>query len=94
MELKKIGVLSLAKISGLFGVVYGLIAGILVVILLSTGVEGMAEQLGLFGDLGYGIVVVLPLFYGVLYFISGSIAALIYNMFAGWVGGINLDFKK
>jgi len=96
MELKKIGVLSLAKIAGLFGVIYGLISGILVTILYAQAVKvpEIASQLGVINQLGYSSIIVLPLLYGILYFLAGIVTAFIYNLLAKYVGGIELEFKE
>lgn len=40
---------------------------------------------------GAGAIVVLPIFYGVLGFVFAGIGAAIYNLVAGWVGGIEID---
>jgi len=40
---------------------------------------------------GAGAIIVFPIFYGLMGFISGLIGAAIYNFFAGWVGGIVVD---
>ena len=43
--------------------------------------------------LGVGAVVFLPIFYGVTCFIAGIIYAALYNLVAGVVGGIELEFE-
>ena len=42
---------------------------------------------------GVGAIVVLPIIYGVLGLIGGAIAAALYNLFSGMVGGIELDLQ-
>ncbi len=39
------------------------------------------------------MAIVFPIMYGVLGFIFGVIGALIYNLVAGWTGGIELTFS-
>jgi len=96
MELKKIGILSLGKIAGLFGVIYGLLAGILVSVVYAKleAFPQMTEQLGLISQLGYSSIIILPILYGIIYFISGIVTAFIYNLLAGWIGGIELELRK
>ncbi len=97
MELKRIGILSLAKIFGLFGVIYGLFSAILLVIVYAqTGnLQGVTEQLStLMNALGYWSLLIFPILNGVIYFIAGVVLAFIYNLLAGWLGGIRLEFKK
>jgi cobalamin biosynthesis protein CobD/CbiB len=34
-----------------------------------------------------------PVFYGILGAIIGAIAAALYNVFAGWLGGVEMEFE-
>ena len=97
MELKKIKVMSLAKISLLFGILYGIVSGIVssiayakADILIAAGQQVPA----LITTLGYWSLIVLPILNGIIYFILGIIGALLYNLFASWVGGVKLEFSK
>ncbi len=91
-QLKSIGVLSLAKIYALIMAVFGLIIGIFYGF-------GMMAPIGFSGGMmsgavaGFLFVILMPVFYGVLGFVSGAITALLYNMFAKWVGGVEVDLK-
>ncbi len=96
MELKKIRILSLAKITCILGVIYGLVSGILVSFIYSK--SELLASLGIqlpaaVTTLGYKSIIVLPILYGIIYFIAGIILAFVYNLLASWVGGINLEFK-
>ncbi|MEK6374241.1 MAG: hypothetical protein AABO58_16260 [Acidobacteriota bacterium] len=42
---------------------------------------------------GAAAVVALPIFYGILGFIMTLIMAALYNLVAGWVGGVELDVQ-
>tara|TARA_Y100000310_G_C20658260_1_gene803204 strand:- start:1269 stop:1580 length:312 start_codon:yes stop_codon:yes gene_type:complete len=96
MELKKIGILSLGKIAGLFGVIYGLISGILFLIILSRAnqIPGLTEQLGFIAQLGNSSIIVLPILNGIIYFLVGIIAAFLYNLIAKKIGGIELELDE
>ena len=102
-ELKKINVLSMAKVFVLFGILMGLLMG------LNYGLASMNEPLT-FDDaaaiaevspeqaftaymiaLGWTNLLVLPILLGIFYFISGSVVALLYNLFSKKVGGIKVD---
>jgi hypothetical protein len=49
---------------------------------------------GAFGALlGVGAIVVLPILYGCLGFVFTMLAAALYNLVAGWVGGVELDIQ-
>jgi hypothetical protein len=95
MILKKIGVLSAAKIYAILMAIGGLIAGIFFAIfgaaiasLSPEGGAGIAAGMGFFG------IIFLPIIYGAMGFIMGVIGAWLYNVVAGWVGGIDLELLK
>ncbi len=97
MKLKKIGVLSAAKIGMLFGILLGLIGGISMSIL-STSPEfvqaaELAPMANIAVKLGYFSILVFPVLYAIIYFIAAAITALLYNLFAKWIGGIELELK-
>ncbi len=53
----------------------------------------------IFGPKGNGgisviMAIVFPLLYVVIGFIGGIIGAFIYNLVAGWIGGIEMDFEE
>jgi Ca2+/Na+ antiporter len=94
--LKKIGVLSLAKIYGSMMAVMGLIIGILMAIFYMTipnlsGIPGSMMSYGLFG---LWSIIFLPLFYGVLGFSVGAFTAWVYNLAAKHLGGLELELDK
>lgn len=91
-ELKRVGVLSVGKvfaaicaIIGLFfGLMYGIVFGFTVGIA-SSAILGVVT--GLF------MMILTPIGFGVMGFIEGVIIAAIYNLIAGKIGGIELEFK-
>ena len=40
-----------------------------------------------------GFVVLLPLFYALMGFLAGVVGAWIYNLLAGWIGGLEFEFE-
>ena len=100
MELKRVGILSMAKISGIvgaglglvIGVIYGLFVMVIGAALMSASGEGVGAIGGVIG--GIAMIVIVPVFYGVLSFIFGALYALIYNVAAGFVGGLEMDFEQ
>jgi hypothetical protein len=98
MVLRRVGVLSAGKISGLFGVIFGLIAGgfFALMSMLGAAVSSQAQGSGALPAVfvGIGSVVILPIFYGVICFISGIIYAALYNVSAGIIGGLELHFDS
>jgi hypothetical protein len=91
--IKSVGVLSVAKIMGMMYACMGLIFA---PFLLLIGV--MASALGqqknpMAGFFSVGFAILMPIFYGVIGFIAGLIGALLYNLFARWVGGFELHIE-
>jgi hypothetical protein len=92
-KLKKIGLLSSAKLLAGIMLVLGLIAGIVYSFggffydLFTTGLN-LGTALAFFALIG------MPITFAVPGFIAGAILAFIYNLIAGRVGGIELDFEQ
>jgi hypothetical protein len=93
--LKSVGVMSFAKIMGF---IYGCIGLIFVPFLLLFALIGtfaghkdvvFASLSPLFGIL---MAILMPLMYGVMGFITGAIAAALYNLIANRVGGFEFEF--
>lgn len=100
MVIKRIGVLKAGVIQACFMALFGLI-GCLLVLLFSTMFAGLMSA-GSSGDAaiapfamlgGIGMVIVVPIIYGVIGFIVGMVAALIYNLVAGMVGGLEIEVE-
>ena len=94
MIVKRIDPVSAAKIAGIFAAAFGLIAGI-VFFLFGAMFSAFPSQhgagLGLFG--GFMGMITLPIMYGVFGFLGGLIQAFIYNVAAGFVGGVRIDVE-
>jgi hypothetical protein len=97
MIVRRVTPLSLGKILGAMYLVLGLIAGLIIsavsVLGFAIGSVAAPDQLGNMAGLvfGVGAVVFIPLVYGTLGFIGGLIAALVYNLIAGVVGGVEIE---
>jgi hypothetical protein len=90
---KSVGVLSVAKVMGLIYACMGLIVAplfLLMGVLVAAAGQRNNPVAGIFS---VGIALLLPVFYGVMGFIAGLIGALLYNLFAGWVGGFELEIE-
>ena len=102
MTIRRFGVLSVAKMYGLlmflFGLIFGVIYGLMLIIFgaaisaMGPGREAAAGGISTV-VMGIGMMIGLPLFYGVLGFIMGAIGALIYNGVAGIIGGIKFELE-
>jgi hypothetical protein len=92
--LKSVDVMSVARITGLVYGGLGLIFVPIFLLFLSFGTlvgRGDSTFAGIFF---YAMAVLMPISYGVMGFIVGAIAALLYNIAARWVGGIELDLDS
>ena len=95
MIIKRIDVFSAGKIMGIIAAAIGLLAGILLLLfgglLGSLAAASGADGGGVMAIGGVMGVIVLPIMYGVFGFIGGVIQAFVYNLAAGWVGGIRIE---
>ena len=98
--IREVGVVSVGKT---FGIIYAglglLIGAIVAVISVFGGFAGMANHGGAAAGIaaifvGAGAVFVLPIFYGVLGGLMGMFVALIYNVAARTVGGIEITIDN
>ena len=100
MIIRRIGVLSAAKIGGILGAAVGLLAGILFFLASSIGGDaGMANAaqgdpgMAWIAGMGALAAVVLPIFYAIFGFIGGAVQAFIYNIAARFVGGLPIEVE-
>ena len=92
MIVKRIGPLSVAKVSGALYALMGLVIGaVMSAISVVGGAMGGSES-GMMGLIfGAAAVILLPLLYGCIGFVMSLIGASLFNLAAGWVGGIELE---
>jgi hypothetical protein len=95
MIIKRVGPVSFAKVSGFLYALIGLIVGgILSLVALAGGFTSEAAgAAGLGAIIGVGAVIVLPIMYGLMGFVATLIAAWLYNLAAGLVGGVEVDIQ-
>ena len=98
MVLKRIGVLSAAKIVGTVYAVFGVLSGLVFMAITALGGAIAAagdEPSGLFGMIfGVGAIIVFPILYGCMGFVFGALSAALYNLFSGMVGGIEVELQQ
>ncbi len=83
--IKALGVRSVAKITAVIAALVGLLLGVpLAAIAFMVGPAG-------FGQFGWLAFAAMPFIYGALGFVGGAVYAWLYNVVAGWVGGIQVD---
>ena len=98
MVLKQVGALSCGKVLGILYALIGLLVGavlslvsIVGVAIGSAGGESLEAYLGML--FGVVAIVAMPLLYGGMGFISGLIGAALYNLVAGFVGGLEVELQ-
>ena len=103
LRIKKLGVFSVAKIQSLVMLVVSLLISIpygLIIIVYSLFGASMIGGNASFAVGGGGVVVGLlvmiglPIFYAIIGFIFGAISALVYNLFSGIVGGVEIEVEN
>ena len=102
LRIKKLGILSVAKMYALIMFVIMLIISVpygLFIMVFGAALMGSGSQNGLAaggGSIVIGLVMMigLPILYGAIGFVAGAIGALIYNLFAGIVGGIEIEVES
>jgi hypothetical protein len=89
VQIKRIGVVSLANLSAITYVFFGLISGIFITI--SSLIVPITGSFGIFDILfGGASIIILPIFYGIVGWFMGALGALIYNLAAKITKGIEL----
>lgn len=96
-EIKKIDPTSLAKVMGLLYAFLGVIIG-----LLFAGMGSILSNLPMAEDdeaartiintvFGVGGIIFFPIFYGIIGLIARVITGFLYNLVAGWIGGVRIE---
>ena len=98
MIVKRLGPLSCGKMVGVVYATIGLIIGAIFALLSLVGAGIGAASSGDSGAwlgalFGVGAVIFLPLFYGVMGFICAILGAVIYNLAAKYVGGVEVEME-
>jgi len=87
------------KAGMILGILYGLMALIFVpFLLLFVLINAKAASSGSAGAagaafFGVGFAIMMPVFYAIIGFIFGIIAAAIYNLIAKWTGGFEFEVR-
>jgi len=90
--IKSIEIISWAKIHALFGIVFGLIYGIMAAIMGAA----IGAKYGMPGVTTFGLlsIIIFPIIFAIMAFIGGAILAFLYNIFAGSIGGIEVELTE
>lgn len=82
--IKKIKVMSLAKIQGLIMLFFGLLLSLATVIIFA-----ITKQ-----PIDYRLVIATPISYGLAGFVMGAITSALYNVISKKIGGLEIELKK
>jgi hypothetical protein len=90
MVIKRVEPVSMAKISGVLYALMGLLLALLFMAIGSMA-GGMMQTALPFAGVGLAALIILPIVYGCIGFIASLIMAALYNLVAGWVGGVEIQ---
>src|SRR5690349_24642775 len=98
MVVRRISPLSFAKISGLFYGIIGFIGAAFFSLFMmagsAIGASASGRSMPFIGAFGAGLaIIILPVIYGLLGFVFGLIGAAVFNVIAGWTGGLELEVQ-
>jgi len=92
--LKRIGPGSAFKVGLVSYAIVGLIAGIFCSLIALTGASFAPHaHMPFMGAIGLLAVIVCPIVYGIIGGFAAVIGAFIYNLAAGWVGGVAVEIN-
>jgi hypothetical protein len=89
-RIKNINPIQLGLVYATLYALIGILVGICVAIF--TMAAGSLASSGGFPNFGWLSVIIFPIMYAVIGFIAGIIGGFLYNLVAGWTGGIELTF--
>ena len=89
MVIKRVEPVSAAKISGVLYALMGLLLALLFAAIGSMA-GGLTQSVMPFAGVGVAAIIILPIVYGCIGFIATLIMAALYNVVAGWVGGVEI----
>ena len=98
-ELKRVEIMSAAKVTAVVSAIWGFIAAVISLpfLAIASSASALAGQAGAFNvapllfGLGVASIVVAPIMAAIMGFICGAIGAFFYNVAAKYVGGVKLD---
>ena len=99
MIIKRIGIVSLAKLMGVLYAAIGLLVGGVFALfsllgggaMMASGEHGAAAGSAMMLGFGIGAVVIFPIMYGVLGFLGGLLTGWLFNLTSGITGGLELE---
>lgn len=96
LRINRIDAMAVGKLLGVLYGILGLVAGLFLAVMGGIGAVAGGNAAGAPAAVG-GVVfailmlVLMPLIYGAIGFVAGALGALIYNVCAGFIGGIVIE---
>ncbi|MCR4280329.1 MAG: hypothetical protein NUV82_02805 [Candidatus Komeilibacteria bacterium] len=92
-KVKRFGPMSLAKISAVTYGLLGLIGGVIMFFVLLVSMLVATEDMGAAWIGALAVLILVPIIYGAIGFVTGYISAWIFNKATKWVGGLEVEFE-
>jgi hypothetical protein len=91
---KRIDVFSIAKMMSALYAFFGLIGGLFMFVMFSlSSIASSGRNNSPVGIVaGFGMLLLIPICYGIGGFIGGAITGFLYNLLASYIGGIEFEF--
>lgn len=91
--LTKIDVMSTAKIYAIMMAIFGLVMGIMLAIMNYFLPTATIEPEVAYFPFGWSAIIIFPIMYGIMGFLTGALMAWLYNTLSAKIGGIKLEIK-
>ena len=92
-RIKRIAPLQLGKMLAVLYGIMGLLFLPFMLIMAFVSSQAPAEQRVGMMAVGVGFALLAPVMYAAMGFVIGALGALIYNLVAKWIGGIEVEFE-
>lgn len=98
-KIKKIGIISCAKVCALVMTIIGFLAGIFAAFFslgpchTTDNISCLIQLCPFHSEMGFWAIIIFPVSYAIMGFVAGLLGAYIYNLVAGWVGGIEIELE-
>jgi hypothetical protein len=93
-RIRRLHVMQMAKTTAALYLLLGVIIGVPVLLVMSAVAKTQPGMPSFGSGFGVGTIVAVPVMYGVAGFISGALIAALYNLVAGWTGGIGIELES
>ena len=90
-RINNINPVQLGKVYAVLYAILGLIFGVFFGI--ASSISGGAMAASGIGNFGWLSIIIFPICYAIAGFIGGIILAMLYNLVAGWTGGVELTLS-